>query len=160
VTIAIGCDEAAYDLKEELKTFVTQLGHKIIDCGTFNKEKVLYPDIAVKVAYEIANKAAERGILCCGTGIGMAMTANKFPGIRAAQCHDTYSAERAVKSNNAQIITMGARVIGIELAKSIVRTFLCAEFIDGPSTPKVNKMSEYDEIFRIKDGRITNATNN
>ena len=120
----------------------------------------MYPDIAVKVAYEIANKAAERGILCCGTGIGMAMTANKFPGIRAAQCHDTYSAERAVKSNNAQIITMGARVIGIELAKSIVRTFLCAEFIDGPSTPKVNKMSEYDEIFRIKDGRITNATNN
>ena len=82
MTIAIGCDEAAYDLKEELKTFVTQLGHKIIDCGTFNKEKVLYPDIVVKVAYEIVNKAAERGILCYGTGIGMAMTANKFPGIQ------------------------------------------------------------------------------
>ncbi|MGI5173618.1 ribose 5-phosphate isomerase B [Treponema sp. OMZ 840] len=159
MTIAIGCDEAAYDLKEELKIFITQLGHSVLDCGTFDREKVLYPDIAVKVANKIMENSAQRGILCCGTGIGMAMTANKIPGIRAAQCHDTYSAERAVKSNNAQIITMGARVIGIELAKSIAQIFLSSEFVDGPSTPKINKITEYDERFRLK-GEKQYATNN
>lgn len=148
MTIAIGCDEAAYALKEELKRFIEEGGHRVIDCGVGEGEVALYPDVAVAVATKIAEGSADRGVLCCGTGIGMAMTANKVPGIRAAQCHDTYSAERAVKSNNAQIITLGARVIGAELAKTIVRTFLASHFVDGPSTPKVDKLNEYDRSFR------------
>ncbi|HTU02457.1 MAG TPA: RpiB/LacA/LacB family sugar-phosphate isomerase, partial [Candidatus Sulfotelmatobacter sp.] len=91
-----------------------------------------------------------RGILMCGTGIGMAITANKVPGVRAATCHDTYSAERARKSNNAQILTMGARVIGPELAKTIVDAWLASEFEGGGSAPKVEKIMEYDEKFRRK----------
>lgn len=85
-----------------------------------------------------------RGILLCGTGIGMAITANKVPGIRAAQCHDSYSAERAQKSNNTQIITLGARVIGPELAKTIVKTFLDSEFQGGASSQKVALISEIE----------------
>ncbi len=148
--IAIGSDEAAYALKEELKAFISTLGHELVDCGTFDGAAVLYPDIAVKVAELVAGGEVQRGVLCCGTGIGMDIAANKVPGIRAAHCHDTYSAERAVKSNNAQIITMGARVIGGELAKSIIKVFLESEFKDGPSTPKVDRINEYDREYRRK----------
>jgi ribose 5-phosphate isomerase B len=146
--IAIGSDEAAYDLKEALKPFLESLGHSFIDCGTFDGASVLYPDIAIKAALAVADGEARRAIICCGTGIGMSIAANKIPGIRAAHCHDTYSAERAVKSNNAQVLTMGARVIGLELAKSIVKSFLESEFKDGPSTPKVERIDYYDQCYR------------
>jgi ribose 5-phosphate isomerase B len=148
MTIVIGSDEAAYDMKEALKAYVESLGHTIIDCGTYDGAAVLYPDIAAKAASIIAKGEARRGILCCGTGIGMSITANKIPGIRAAHCHDTYSAERAIKSNNAQILTMGARVIGLELSKSIVKVFLESEFVDGSSTPKVERIDYYDQKYR------------
>ena len=146
--VAVGSDEAAYDLKELLKTYIEKLGHEVVDCGTYDGKAVLYPDIAVKAAETVLRGEARRGIICCGTGIGMAMSANKVPGIRAAQCHDTYSAERAIKSNNAQILAMGARVIGPELAKSIVKVFLESEFVDGPSTPKVERIAYYDHKYR------------
>lgn len=148
--VAIGADEAAYDLKEILKKHLSARGVEVIDYGTFDEEPVLYPDIAVKVAEAIAGGKHPRGILMCGTGIGMAITANKVPGVRAATCHDTYSAERARKSNDAQILTMGARVIGPELAKTIVDAWLKSEFEGGGSTPKVERMVEYDEKFRRK----------
>ena len=148
--IAIGADEAAFDLKETLKRHLAGKGVDVVDYGAFDKSPVLYPDIAVKVAEAIAEGKHSRGILMCGTGIGMAITANKVPGVRAATCHDTYSAERARKSNDAQILTMGARVIGPELAKTIVDAWLKSEFEGGGSTPKVERMVEIDEKFRRK----------
>jgi ribose 5-phosphate isomerase B len=148
--IAIGADEAAYDLKEILKGWLAGKGVEVVDYGAFDKSPVLYPDIAVKVAEAVAKGRHTRGILMCGTGIGMAITANKVPGVRAATCHDTYSAERARKSNDAQILTMGARVIGPELAKTIVDAWLKSEFEGGGSTPKVERMVEIDEQFRRK----------
>jgi ribose 5-phosphate isomerase B len=146
--VAIGADEAAFELKEILKTHLAGKGVDVVDYGTYDTSPVLYPDIAVKVAEAIAEGKHARGILMCGTGIGMAITANKVPGVRAATCHDTYSAERARKSNDAQILTMGARVIGPELAKTIVDAWLKSEFEGGGSTRKVERMVEYDEKFR------------
>ena len=145
--VAIGADEAAFDLKETLKAWLTARGVDVVDYGTFDKSPVLYPDIAIKVAEAVAHGRHERGILMCGTGIGMAITANKVPGIRAATCHDTYSAERARKSNDAQILTMGARVIGPELAKTIVDAWLRSEFEGGGSPPKVERIKEYEKKF-------------
>ena len=151
--IAIGCDEAAFALKQILVGEIARLGHEVVDFGVFDETPVLYPDIAVLVAEEVAAGKCNRGILICGTGIGMAISANKVPGIRAAQAHDTYSAERAVKSNNAQILTMGARVIGSELAKSILRTFLDCSFVDGPSTAKIERIMEYERHYLAEGGR-------
>ena len=142
--IAIGCDEAAFDLKEILKSFLKAEGHAVVDFGTFDGKAVLYPDIAHAVSIAVAAGQHERGVLLCGTGIGMAITANKVKGIRAAQCHDTYSAERARMSNDAQIITMGARVIGPELAKTVLHTFLTSEYHGGRSAPKVERILAYE----------------
>ena len=144
MAIAIGCDEAGFELKEVLKRALIEGGHAVEDFGTHDTQPVLYPDIALAAATSIAEGRNDRGVLLCGTGIGMAITANKVGGIRAAQCHDTYSAERARKSNDAQIITMGARVIGPELAKSILQVWLAADFEPARSGPKVARMNEID----------------
>ncbi len=145
--VAIGCDEAAYALKESIKRHLcaTRPDIELADFGTHAAEQaVLYPDIAIAVAQRVAAGDFPRAILLCGTGIGMAISANKVPGIRAAQCHDTYSAERARRSNDAQILAMGARVIGSELANSIVDTWLKAEFEGGRSQPKVQLIADYE----------------
>ncbi len=142
--LAIGCDEAAYELKQLLKQHVEAAGHEVTDFGTFDAKPVLYPDIAFAVAEQVAAGAHERGLLLCGTGIGMAISANKVKGIRAAQCHDTYSAERASRSNDAQIITIGARVVGPELAKAIVDAWLKSTFDGGRSQPKVDMIQSYE----------------
>jgi ribose 5-phosphate isomerase B len=144
MNVAIGCDEAAYDLKEALKSYLADLGHEVTDYGTFDAAPVLYPDIAFEVATAVVSGRHERGILVCGTGIGMAISANKVPGIRAAQAHDTYSAQRARMSNDAQIVTMGSRVIGPELAKAIVKDFLDSDFQGGRSQPKVDRITEFE----------------
>lgn len=148
--IAIGSDHVAYDLKETIKKYVEELNHEVIDYGCYNCTEVDYPDVAFEVAGDINDNKADRGILICGTGIGVAISANKVPGIRAAQCHDAYSAERAQLSNNAQIITMGAQVIGVEHAKKIVETYLSVEFQGGNSERKVNKISEKEKEFMKK----------
>ena len=101
--VAIGCDEVALTLKEILKKEISSLGHEVIDFGVFDESPSFYADTAVLVTRSVVAGAQDRGILLCGTGIGMSIAANKVPGARAALCHDTYSAERAVKSNNAQI---------------------------------------------------------
>jgi ribose 5-phosphate isomerase B len=142
--LAIGCDEAAYDLKQVLKKHLTDTGHEVVDFGTHDALPVLYPDVAIKVAEQVAQGTFERALLLCGTGIGMAISANKVKGIRAAQCHDTYSAERASRSNDAQIITIGARVVGPELAKSIVDAWLVSTFDGGRSQPKVDLIRAYE----------------
>ena len=128
MAIAIGCDDAAFELKQILNRVLEEGGNAVEDFGTFDTEPVLYPDIAFAAAQSIAEGRNDRAVLLCGTGIGMAISANKVPGIRAAQCHDTYSAERARKSNDAQVITMGARVIGPELAKAVLQAWLASEF--------------------------------
>ncbi|MBV1824763.1 ribose 5-phosphate isomerase B [Komagataeibacter oboediens] len=147
--IAIGCDEAAFTLKETIRDFLETEGHTVTDYGTYDGAPVLYPDIAVTVAEAIKAGKHERGILICGTGIGVAISANKVHGIRAAQTHDTYSAERAMKSNNAQIITLGARVIGPELAKTIVKAYLSSAFSGGPSAEKISRIAYYEERLPV-----------
>lgn len=144
MNVAIGCDEAACDLKDVIKTYLLSQGHQVLDFGTHDGAPVLYPDIGIAVAEAVARGEHERAILLCGTGIGMAISANKVAGIRAAQAHDTYSAERASRSNDAQIITLGARVIGPELAKAIVDTFLRSSFDGGRSAEKISAISAYE----------------
>lgn len=148
MAIAIGCDEAGFEMKEDLKRMLQDIGKDMEDFGTFDTKPVLYPDIAFAAASSIAEGRNDRGVLICGTGIGMAITANKVHGVRAAQCHDTYSAERARKSNDAQVITLGARVIGPELARSILRAWLNSEFEPERSGPKVSRMRELEETGR------------
>ncbi len=146
--IAIGCDEAAYELKELLKKHLQDLHQEVEDFGTFDDRPVLYPDIAFAVAEKVAEGTFPRAILLCGTGIGMAICANKVPGVRAAQAHDPYSAERARKSNDAQILTMGSRVVGPELAKTIVKAWLDSEFEPARSGPKVERIRAYERSRR------------
>jgi ribose 5-phosphate isomerase B len=142
--VAIGGDEAAFALKEALVAHVRALGHEVEDFGTFDAEPILYPDVAVEVATAIQEGRFDRGVLLCGTGIGVAISANKVPGIRAAQAHDTYSAGKARTSNDAQIVTLGGRVVGTELAKEIVSTFLSKSFAGGPSAEKVARICEHE----------------
>ncbi|MGP5141359.1 ribose 5-phosphate isomerase B [Vreelandella alkaliphila] len=142
--VAIGGDEAAFELKKVLVLHLRDLGYQVEDFGTFNAEPILYPDVAFEVATAIREGRFDRGVLLCGTGIGVAMSANKVPGIRAAQAHDTYSAGKARTSNDAQIVTLGARVVGAELAKEIVTTFLAKSFAGGASASKVERIKEYE----------------
>lgn len=148
--LAIGCDEAAYGLKSEIMKHLDKLGVEYQDFGAGPGEVVLYPDVAVSVAEAVAKGEFERGILVCGTGIGMAITANKVPGIRAAVCHDPFSTERSRKSNNAQIMCMGERVIGVELANYLVDIWLNSDFTGGGSIPKVDKIMDYEQKYLNK----------
>ena len=145
-TIVIGCDNAAVHLKQELVQFLTSRGVTVEDVGCENaQDTTYYPYIAERVCEEIIKSNYQKvGILVCGTGLGMSITANKFKGIRAGLCHDTFSAERLKKSNNGNLLCLGERVIGVELAKKIVEEFLGSEFKDGPSTPKVEAIKEIE----------------
>ncbi|WP_067933294.1 ribose 5-phosphate isomerase B [Alicyclobacillus kakegawensis] len=146
MAIAIGSDDAGFHLKEILKSHLTSLGYEFVDFGCHSEAPVDYPDVAYRVAKAVQAQQFERAVLICGTGIGVAITANKVRGVRAAICHDTYSAERSRKSNNAQILTMGSRVVGPELAKVILEAWLNSEFQGGNSTRKLDKISEYEDV--------------
>ena len=149
--IAIGCDQNAFTLKEDLKAYLIESGFEPVDFGCQGiDDPIDYPDIAIQVAESIARNEFERGILLCGTGIGMAITANKVPGVRAACCHDPYSAERARKSNDAQILTMGGRIIAPTLARIVLDHWLQSEFSGGRSAIKVKKINDLDEYYRSK----------
>jgi ribose 5-phosphate isomerase B len=151
MNIVMGSDHIGLDLKNIVKEHIEAQGHTCDDLGTYTHDPVDYPDIAVKVAEDIAAGKHERGVLICGTGIGMAIVANKVPGVLAAQAHDVYSAERARKSNDAHIITLGAQVIGPELAKPLIDAWLRSEFSGGRSAPKVAKIKAVDERYRRRD---------
>lgn len=147
--LAIGCDSAGPPLLDVVRAVLKERGIEFEDYGVDATDPTFYPDVALTVSQRVAEGAVDRGVLVCGTGIGMSITANKVPGVRAALVHDTYSAERAMLSNNAQVITMGARVIGPELARKIVETWLDAEYEDNArSGPKVHRMDEIDAEFR------------
>lgn len=145
--LAIGCDEAAYNLKVEMVKHLKKKGIEVTDFGADAGAVVLYPDVAVAVAESVVKGDYDRGILVCGTGIGMAITANKVPGIRAAVCHDPFSTERSRKSNNAQIMCMGERVIGVELAKYLVDIWLECDFAGGGSTAKVDRIMDLEKKY-------------
>ncbi len=151
IRVAIGADDAGLALKTVLFDHIRGLGFAIEDVGIASAEAASadgtdYPDVAQHVAQGIASGRWDRGILVCGTGIGMAIAANKVAGVRAAQAHDVYSAERARKSNDAQVVTLGARVVGVEVAKFVVTAFLGSEFAGGTSTRKVEKLKALDRI--------------
>ena len=149
-SVVIGCDNAAVELKKTIMGIVQGMGYTVEDVGVDDvSDQTLYPIIADRLCQRIIDSDYSKlGILLCGTGIGMAMTSNKLPGIFAAVCHDSFSAERAKLSNNANVLCMGARVIGVELAKKIVAEWLPLEFVDGKSTPKVQAMRDIDECHR------------
>lgn len=126
--IAIAADHAGFRLKVLIVEFLKALGYDMVDLGTQNEEPVDYPDYARAVAEEILSQRVERAILICGSGVGACAAANKFPGIRAAICHDTFSAHQGVEDDNLNILCLGARVVGPELAKEIVRVWLSAAF--------------------------------
>ncbi len=146
MTIVAGCDNAAVDLKNALIATLRENGVIVEDEGcTDSRDPVPYPKIAERVCRRIIDSGyAKRGLLVCGTGVGMCMCANKFPGIRAAVGHDSFSAERSILSNDGNVICFGARVIGPELAKKILREWVSLEFRDGPSTPKVQAIAKLE----------------
>lgn len=126
--IVIGADHGGFKLKEYLKSFVKDLGHNVVDIGAASEEPSDYPDFAALVSEKVMNKEAEKGVILCGSGVGACVTANKFPGIRASVCHDTYSAKQGVEHDDMNVLCLGARIVGEELAKELIAAFLNARF--------------------------------
>jgi ribose 5-phosphate isomerase B len=145
--IAVASDHGGYILKKTVIALLEESSIEYKDFGTFSADPVDYPDIALAVAEAVSSGAYERGILCCGTGIGVAIAANKVPGIRAGQCHDTFSARAAREHNDANILTMGERVVGPGLARDIVTTWLQAEFQGGRHAVRVDKIRAIENKY-------------
>ncbi|HAU28897.1 MAG TPA: ribose 5-phosphate isomerase B [Rhodospirillaceae bacterium] len=139
--IAIAADHAGYALKERLAVFLRDSGHQVQDMGTHSPESVDYPDYAVQVAAMVKDGRAETGILICGTGTGMGIAANRFSGIRAAVCHDTTTARLARQHNNANILALGARIIGEEVARDCIAVFLSSRYEGGRHESRLAKIS-------------------
>jgi len=128
MNIAIGADHAGFELKELIIEHTRSIGHTILDLGTGSTHPVDYPDFAEAVGMAICEGRADRGILICGSGVGASVAANKLPGIRAGICHDSYSAHQGVEHDDMNVLVLGSRVIGVELARELTSTFLAAEF--------------------------------
>ncbi len=144
--IFIGADSAGYELKEIIKQYITDEGYEVVDCGTDSTASCHYPEFASKVAKNVQNNIdTSLGILICGTGIGMSMVANKYKGIRAAVCGDTFSARMTRNHNDANVLCMGARVIGQGLAKDITDLFLTNGFDGGRHKVRVDMITEIEE---------------
>ena len=127
--IAIGADHAGYDLKQEIADFVRKLGHEVVDVGTDDANTpVDYPDYAEAVGLALLEQMADRGLVVCGSGVGASIAINKLPGIRAGLCHDTYSAHQGVEHDDMNVLVLGARIIGVALARELVLAFLEAQF--------------------------------
>ena len=139
--VAIGADQGGYELKQRVAEFLIAQGYAVSDLGVHRLESVDYPDIAALVARAVAAGEAERGILICGTGIGVSLAANKVDGVRAALCTDCYMARMAREHNDAQILCLGGRVLGVGSALDIVQVFLGSEFLGGRHARRVDKIS-------------------
>jgi ribose 5-phosphate isomerase B len=144
--VAIGSDHAGFRLKEELKTYITSLNVEVKDFGCHSEDSVDYPDIAREVALSVARGEVDRGILICGTGIGMSIAANKVKGIRAAVGNELLSVRLAREHNNANVLTLGARIIGTEVAKEAVRVFLETQFLGGRHQRRIEKIGEMEGL--------------
>ena len=144
IYILLGADHLGLPLKNVLKKHLIDKGYSVEDIGVDNNDPVDYPDIGEKLAKRIAKGDSERGILCCGTGAGMAIVANKIPGVRAVCINDPYTAERAIASNNAQVVTLGSLITGEEVGKKLVDIWLENDFQGGKSLSKVEKINKLD----------------
>jgi len=143
--VALACDHGGFRLKEAIKSYLEELGIEFIDYGTFSEESVDYPDYAYRAARGIVNGEADRGIFICGTGIGISIAANKVKGIRAALCYNVYAAEMSRRHNDANVLCLGGRVTGEELAKRIVKAWLETPFEGGRHERRVRKIAEIEK---------------
>jgi len=149
--LAIGCDHGGFDLKEEvLKYLKTVPDVRIEDLGVAGRDSVDYPDYGRKVAEAVSRGAADRGILICGTGIGMSIVANRYPGVRAALCHDHFTAQMSRAHNHANILVMGERVIGRGVALEVVKTWLETQFGGGRHLLRLNKIEDIEKSINTK----------
>ncbi|OQY01558.1 MAG: ribose 5-phosphate isomerase B [Desulfobacteraceae bacterium 4572_130] len=145
--IVIGSDHAAFDLKEKVKKFVLELNYKINDIGTFTKESINYVDFGKKVAQAVSKKEYPMGILLCGTGIGMSITANRFSGVRAALCSDIFSVKMSRKHNDSNILVLGGRVVGDILAFELIKVWLETPFDGGRHLKRIMKIDDSIKVF-------------
>lgn len=145
--IALGSDHGGYLLKNEIKGLLEADGYEIEDFGCFTAESVDYPDIGQAVGEAVVAGKFDRGIICCGTGIGISISANKVPGVRAALCGDCFSAKASREHNDANVLALGERVIGVELAKMIVKTWLSSEFQGGRHGRRVEKIRDIEKKY-------------
>ena len=143
--IGLACDHGGFELKEELKGFLTSAGVEPVDMGSFNEESVDYPDYGVLVAEKVSRGELERGILICGTGIGMSIVANKFPGVRAALANDLYSARCSREHNDANVLVIGGRIIGRGMALEIVKVWLNTSFAGGRHQRRIDKIKALEK---------------
>ena len=143
--IAIGNDHAAVDLKNEIMAYVQELGHEVVNFGVDTTASCNYPEIGAKVGHAVVEEDYDCGILICGTGVGISIAANKVKGVRAAVCSDVTTAHLVKEHNNANIIAFGARIVGTELAKDIVKAYLEAEFMGGRHQMRVDLISALEE---------------
>ena len=144
--LVIASDHAGFPLKEEVRAYLAQAGHEVIDLGAYNTEPSDYPDFAEKVGQALKRGDAPRGILICGSGVGACVSANKIPGIRAGICHDTYSAHQGVEHDEMNVIVLGARIIGSALAFEVVNAFIGAKFI----ATEERYMRRYKKVLAIE----------
>ncbi len=145
--IALGCDHGGFELKEEIKKYIEQKGVEVVDYGTHSTESVNYPEYGMKVAESVSEKNTDLGILICGTGLGMSYVANKVKGIRCACVSDVFSAEMSKLHNDANVLALGARVVGLGLAIKIVDTWLGAEFEGGRHQNRVDMITEVESKY-------------
>lgn len=149
--IAVGADHGGFHLKQEIISFLKNNHHTVIDVGARNDKPSDYPDFALAVAEQIIGKKAVRGIIVCGSGVGACIAANKVPGIRASVCHDTFSARQGVEDDAMNVLCLGARVIGPNLAEEIVATFLAAMFSDAARHKKrLAKVAALEKAFHLQ----------
>lgn len=146
--VAFGCDHAGFPLKADVIAAIRAAGHEVHDLGTHSDDAVDYPDIAEAVGRAVLSGEAERGVIVCGSGAGAAIAANKLPGIRAATCHDTFSAHQAVEDDDMNVLCLGARVVGAQLARELVRAFLGAAFSEAERhVRRVNKVRALEQRY-------------
>ena len=145
--VYIGSDHGGFEMKEHLKCFIENLGHQIIDFGTYSKDAVDYPDIAFLVAEKIGKESGTLGIMIDGAGVGSAITANKVPGVRAAACYDTFCARNSREHNDVNLLTLGGKVTGFGMAEEIVKVWLSTNFAGGRHSRRVEKMMAVEKKF-------------
>ncbi len=146
--IAVGCDHAGFGLKEDVVAILRNTGVEFVDCGTTGTASVDYPDFGEKVARLVSSGEVEKGILICGTGIGMSMVANKFPNVRAALCNDLFTARMSRLHNDANILVLGGRVVGKDLGSEIVKVWLSTSFEGERHLRRINKIKTIEEKIR------------
>lgn len=147
--IAIGCDHAGFGLKEDVLDVLKGLDIEFVDCGTGTRESVDYPDFGMKVAELVSSGKVDRGILICGTGVGMSIVANKYPHVRASLCNDLFTAQMSRRHNDANILAIGGRIVGKDLAREIVRVWLTTPFDGARHQRRLQKIKEIEEDVRI-----------